>query len=493
MGSLTEGVSAGIAAYQRGKQLEELHTLRDRQALIERLKAVDDVRKFPAGKIRAAAIDEMLLPLGVPEAMRKTIATSNDEEYGALRNRMSELVADNPSVTARTLKSLGDAGYLTWEHLLKAGGDLETQRQQKELAGVLGQQPAPRATPTSLPPSRFTLPTEGEMTQGVPLAAQAPVDPLQALDQQARYLSTEVPKVLAARGIPYTPDIDRNVKAALEEINIQRKRFAAPEFKGQLTTGIDPATGQPAQIVVDVGKPGVVGTPLPEKPEKPPIPGTLAERVATNEAVAAGLDPKDPKVADRISKRALEIANQQIVAGRAVPEPKPPSESERLFFSKTETDVDAVDSLLRGLQNPNIRAVLGMSPEAWAARKAGKFYGPALTPEQNKYLATLAKQASQLRTSLAGQAQTVPEMRNLIPLIPTADDPPDVQASKLATIRNGMVEIYNNKRKDLLGYGMQGPKRQFGEAPSGEPPKPPSAKQTQESVNTLQNFLKNRR
>lgn len=503
MGSLTQGVQAGISNYFRSKELEELKTLRDRQALIQQLGALKDVRELPPGKIRAQAIDEILRPLGVPESTRSAISKANDEEYDTLGGMVQRVVAANPSVGATNLQDLFKSGHLRIADIVKMSGEIdkqETAARSAKLRGGIASgvgggggmqiQAAPLAPGTSFstlapdegaaldlrpPVAPVVAPSPGAVPTG-PRTPEQQLDALESLDTE---LSGRVDRLMAL-GEGVTPNEVAGLKFQRDAIQIRRARLEAqikdanPELK---ETTLSDASGVDTRYLYDPRRPPEKGGPLIRlgaAPVKEAQPGTEQERLARAEENARA-NPNDPKAQRELreAQRAWALKEKAITMGRVAPEPKPPSESERLFFSKSETDVDALDTLLTQVRDPKINAVLGMSPDAWIARKAGKFYGPALTQEQNEYLANLAKQASQLRTSLAGQAQTVPEMRNLIPLIPKESDPPSVQIAKMTAIRNGMVAAYNNKRRDLLQYGMQGPQRQFGPPPSR--PKPPSA------------------
>jgi hypothetical protein len=138
-----------------------------------------------------------------------------------------------------------------------------------------------------------------------------------------------------------------------------------------------------------------------------------------------------------------------------------PSSAERKTFADLKGSAAGVETLLAKLDNPEVQKIIGTwfsEPEASFARKVGDYLA-TVTPAQRKFLATLAREVSEIRHQLAGASQTVTELAGLRPFLPSPDDV-DVATirAKLEALREGILRSHDSYRSQLDELGIRTPR-----------------------------------
>jgi hypothetical protein len=138
-----------------------------------------------------------------------------------------------------------------------------------------------------------------------------------------------------------------------------------------------------------------------------------------------------------------------------------PSSTERKVFADLRGSAAGVDTLLTKLDNPEVQKIIGTwfsEPEATFARKVGDYLS-TVTPAQRKFLATLAREISDIRHQLAGASQTATELKGLEPFLPAPGDV-DVATirAKLEALKEGILRSHDSYRDQLDQVGIRTPK-----------------------------------
>jgi len=283
------------------------------------------------------------------------------------------------------------------------------------------------------------------------------------LDTQKQHLVSLMERAAGQGGLSEAQA--RAFKIRLDAIDEARARLEPKREKlhfattGEGTVGLDPYSG------ARVG-PAQPAAPAPDRY------ANEAERISGemfDKPFAQLTQPERGQVNRRVQQERIDLAKAQAIAvaqGRDTV-PERPSAGERKELAEFDAGVASIKTLLASKADPEIKKVLGMSPAAIGTRWAAGYIEGTPTDKQSIFLAELADAAGQIRRVLVGQAQTVPEMRSLLPLLPRESDPPDRVFTKLQAILQGMESKRGALEGALRGSNVRVPERAPGTRPSG--------------------------
>jgi hypothetical protein len=149
-----------------------------------------------------------------------------------------------------------------------------------------------------------------------------------------------------------------------------------------------------------------------------------------------------------------------------------PSPGERQKFSDYKASQAGIGRVLTMLEQPGAQKIIGTlfsEPENTFNRRLGEWLS-TVSPEQRKFVASMAAEIAEIRHALSGAAVSPQEFANLKPMMPSADDP-DVATvrAKLEALQEWIVRKHDAYRDQLDQVGIRTPKAL--ERPA-EPPKP---------------------
>jgi hypothetical protein len=155
-----------------------------------------------------------------------------------------------------------------------------------------------------------------------------------------------------------------------------------------------------------------------------------------------------------------------------------PSPAEREKFSNFKASHAGIGRVLAMLEQPGAQKIVGTlfsEPEASFKRRMGEWIS-SVTPEQRKFVASLAAEISQIRHQLSGAAVSPQEFEALKPMFPDPGDP-DVATvrAKLEALQEWTVRKHDAYRDQLDQVGIRTPKAM--ERPAAPPPLDPKAQQ----------------
>jgi hypothetical protein len=155
-----------------------------------------------------------------------------------------------------------------------------------------------------------------------------------------------------------------------------------------------------------------------------------------------------------------------------------PSPGERQKFSDYKASHEGMGRVLTMLDQPGAQKIVGTlfsEPEASFNRRVGEWLS-TVTPEQRKFVASLAAEISEIRHQLSGAAVSPQEFAALKPMFPDPGDP-DVATvrAKLEALREWLVRKHDAYRDQLDQVNIRTPKAL--ERSASPPPIDPKAQQ----------------
>ena len=410
-----------LAEESRKAQAARLQELDQRREALEAAKTLADVldlpkaRRGPSAKL-AGQIFGTKYNMDA-DTLTSTAAQLDDETskaLGAYVRSMGLKIGQGEADPRALLEVMKPDVALP--HIIRAAQEAETRVKAQERGAILSE-PKPTDPGTAVP-------------QG--WQPKTPKDALDVLQRQEEDLTAKRQKIAALHGgLP--DEAERYFTGAFARIKDARERLA-PKPPGSEVDLAYRAAGddQQATRAMRLMREG-----------KPDTYANEAERIAGElyDAPFARLTKEQRGVVNRrVATERVDLAREQgraaAMARLEVPDKPTAGQVEKL--AEFDASVIAVRDLLAQKDNPAITSVLGMSPKAIGTRWAAGYFESVLTDEQSIFLSQLAETAGTIRRVLVGQAQTVPEMKSLLPLLPKESDPPDRVFAKLQAIMKGM-------------------------------------------------------
>jgi hypothetical protein len=326
----------------------------------------------------------------------------------------------------------------------KAGGKIPNYPEtQAFVPGVLG-----LATPGAFASSAAQKPAPAQPGTGMLVAgpgAPAPTTPSPtALRDQARLqkLDSEIP-LLHKRLVVLSGHTGAEATAALAlGRQVLSEKVAERNRLRESSTEVERAVAKETAL-------------LPLKREQ--------DRIAADEAAARTAEAEKNKPIGVEAGRKLGLP--ATTKWRDVPQDArildDPSPGERKTFADLKGSAAGIDTLLAKLDNPEVARVVGTwlsAPEEKFARVVGDYLA-TVSPAQRKFLATLAREVSEIRHQLAGASQTVTELKGLQPFLPSPDDVDATSLrAKLEALKEGILRSHDAYRDQLDQAGIRVPK-----------------------------------